>query len=105
MEEKKHTTKMSNTTLKTLAQITTGHGLLRRHLRHIHEQFKEDYDCQLCLEADEDPWHLWENCPALATARSNIRSTNKSFEEKLLEFFKNDEIKRIQAENDAFTAT
>ena len=62
---------MNQKDLRNLVQIITGHGLFKRHLRHWNDI--QDIACQLCGEDNEDPWHLWNLCPALNGLRTKIK--------------------------------
>ena len=63
--------KMNQKDLMNLVQIITGHGLFKRHLRHWNDI--HDTSCDLCGEAVEDPWHLWNLCPAPNGHRARIQ--------------------------------
>jgi hypothetical protein len=51
-------------------QFLTGHGWLQRHSWVINPSI--DQLCRLCGEGDEDPDHLWRECPALQVERSSV---------------------------------
>jgi hypothetical protein len=56
--------------LGIIIQFLTGHCWLNRHCQVIDPSV--DPLCRLCFEGDEDPGHLWMECPALVAERSNI---------------------------------
>ena len=71
--------KRSKTELNLLAQITTGHCRLRRHLA----QWRTEIDnkmCRRCDEAEETPHHLLEACPALARERAGWKQETERLE-------------------------
>ena len=92
----RHTIKMSITELNALAQIITGHGLYKDHMRHWNEI--EDFSCSLCKTAPEDSWHLWRECNRLT--RERRLSNNSNFERNLLKFFKCPRLKALVARNE-----
>jgi hypothetical protein len=51
-------------------QFLTGHGWLQRHSGVVNPSI--DQLCRLCGEGDEDPDHLWRECPALQVERSSV---------------------------------
>ena len=51
-------------------QFITGHGWLRRHCHVVDSSV--DPTCRLCLEDDEEPAHLFWECPAIASERRDI---------------------------------
>ncbi len=82
--------------------ITTGHGLYKRHLRHWNDL--ESFLCELCEEAWEDPWHLWDLCPVLDDSRNQSVTQLKagvSWERVLITFFRTPRIQELVAHNEA----
>jgi hypothetical protein len=51
-------------------QYLTGHGWLKSHSGVI--DHSTDQLCRLCGEGDEDPDHLWRECPAIQMERSSV---------------------------------
>ncbi len=79
--------------LQILAQVMTGHGLYKSHLRHWSDI--RDHSCSLCGEDWEDSWHLWEMCPRLKDAQKELRnmtSNGLSLESAILRFAKLQEL-------------
>ncbi len=88
--------------LQRLSQLVTGHGLFKRHLRHWNEL--SSFECELCGEAWEDTWHLWNLCPRLDREREVITHRyqgSKLFEKGILELFKTEVIKELMATNES----
>jgi ribonuclease HI len=85
--------------LNRLFQVVTGHGLFAAHLskwRNI------DIQCKLCLEEDESPFHLWNECPALTRERmerETLHSENKLLELEIIDFFSIKAIRDMMSEN------
>ena len=91
--------------LQELAQVITGHGLFKHHMRHWNEI--DDYQCALCGEADEDSWHIWEWCPKLQQERTNIRTLMErglTFEKGILRMMRSKDIIELRARNEALLA-
>ncbi len=92
VRENKLSTRLNQNELKHLAQIITGHGLFKRHLRHWNDI--QDIYCSLCGEDTEDPWHLWDLCPVLDEQRASInREIEKGllWERGLIKFFQKEQ--------------
>ncbi len=70
----KYTAHLSFGELSKLAQIATGHGMFKRHLRHWNAM--GDIQCSLCGEYLESSWNLWDMCPRLETERVKGHSDN-----------------------------
>ena len=56
--------------LGLVIQFITGHGFLMKHRSSLEPEVSAE--CRLCLEEDEDPEHLWRECPAIETERRKI---------------------------------
>ncbi len=81
--------------LHQLSQIITGRGLYKRLISKWTDI--PDISCSLCGEADEDPWHLWEYCPALKLERASVQNQFKqglSWFLALIKFFLYEENQR-----------
>ena len=94
--------KFNITELQSLAQVITGHGLYKYHLRHWNEI--EDYSCSLCGEAWEDTWHLWNLCPGLEGERREIAQKLKgvfTLEKGILQLFKSEKVLELTATNES----
>jgi hypothetical protein len=61
---------MTRIELCTRIQFLTGHGWLNSHCRVVDKT--TDPLFRLCGEADEDPDHLWRECPALCAERFSV---------------------------------
>ena len=61
---------MERSDLSVAIQCLTGHGWLRRHCHVVDNSV--DPTCRLCLEDDEEPAHLFWDCPAIARERTSI---------------------------------
>ncbi len=102
VRENKNMLKFSIKELQCLVQVTTGHGLYKRHLRHWNDI--EDYSCSLCGEAWEDTWHLWNLCPALDKERRKITQKLKgtfTLEKGILQLFRTEQIIELLAMNES----
>ncbi len=102
VEDGKRTVNLKVKELHEITQVVTGHGLFKKHLQYWNEI--DDYQCSLCGEADEDSWHLWELCPALATDRSIIRNLMEKsmpLEQGVLKWVKLQKIAQLRAENES----
>ena len=103
IRESRQVVKKSVKELQSLAQIVTGHGLYKNHMRHWVEEMDDD-QCSLCGEASENTWHLWEWCPKLAKNRMTIRqliNNGLMLENGLLRFMNYKEITELRAQNEA----
>ena len=60
---------MPRADLHLLAQVTTGHALLRKHLSQWQVM---DSFCRLCDDDLETPAHLLHDCPALALQQQQL---------------------------------
>ena len=67
---------VSRVELGLMIQFVTGHCYLLKH-RSLLEQGLA-YECRLCLEEDEDPMHLWCECPAIDSEQRKIGLINKT---------------------------
>ncbi len=104
--QKKHIVHLSFGELSKLAQIVTGHGLFKKHLRHWN--VVGDIQCSLCGEDLESSWHLWDMCPRLVTERNRLRcliSKGLSEERALLKFFDQQVLIELDAHNEAIIGT
>ena len=84
----KRVSRLSLKELSKLAQIVTGHDLLKRHMRDWNDL--RDIQCALCGEDVEYSRHLLEWCPKLKGVRNRIRylqSRGQPFKMALLKFF------------------
>ncbi len=102
MRESKTMVQLRIKDLQCLTMAITGNGLFKRHLRHWNDI--TEYDCGLCGEAWEDPWHLWDLCPVLDTERREIANRYKSgnkLEKGILEFFRTSKILELVATNES----
>ena len=103
-DKKKHLEKMSLGELHLLAQIITGHGLFKRHLRHWIDM--EQPNCALCEEDWESSWHLWAYCPFSSLIQDRLTcdvalKNGAPYERVLLKYFKNQTLKELMASNEA----
>ncbi len=88
--------------LQRLSQLVTGHGLFKRHLRHWNEI--SNIDCELCGEAWEDTWHLWNLCPKLGREREEITQKYQGvllFEKGILALFRTEVVTELIAINES----
>ena len=78
-----------------LAQITTGHCLLGRHLSHWQAVERE---CRLCKDGLESPHHLLTECAALTLEQmrfwNRVEEGNLS-EAMLLSYFQDTKVKTL----------
>ncbi len=68
----------------------------------------QEYQCSLCGEADEDPWHLWEWCPRLTEERMVIRKmldNGLDFEIGILKLMNTKKLDGLWAENESLLVT
>ncbi len=91
--------KLSKRELNVVVQATSGHGLFRSHLGKWVEDI--DVTCPLCLEGEEEPLHLWSDCPALSYERWEKARKSKEGEVILpiLKFFSSGRINRLMKKN------
>ena len=55
-----------------------------------------DSECMCCLEAEETPWHLWDECKALSQLREDVRKQeDKPLEASIIQFFKLKDLREI----------
>ncbi len=98
VRESNKITKMKIKELQAISQMITGHGLFKRHLMHWKEL--SDFQCQLCGEAEEDSWHLWEWCPRLNKERKIINEQmlqGLPYEHGILRLMKVKELRELWA--------
>ena len=67
---------ISRVELGLVIQFVTGHCYLLKHRSLLEPGLA--YECRLCLEEDEDPMHLWCECPAIDSERRKIGLINKT---------------------------
>ena len=67
---KEITTKLDRTTLSHVIQLATGHGYNNYHLSLKNSTINGE--CRLCMEDEEDTWHIVMECPALQWLRDRI---------------------------------
>ncbi len=103
VREEKRIVRMSQKDLQILTHTVTGHGLYKYHLGHWIE-LPDDDQCSLCLEAQEDTWHLWEWCPRLERDRAVIRLLIEKgllYEQGLIKMMRLKQIESLRARNEA----
>ena len=66
----KLTSRLTKQDLGKLIKFITGHGPFKSHMA-VCDNTINDTLCRLCLEAEENPLHLYCECPALVTARKS----------------------------------
>ena len=67
---------ISRVVLGLVIQFVTGHCYLLKHRSLLEPGLA--YECRQCLEEDEDPMHLWWECPAIDSEGRNIGLINKT---------------------------
>ena len=91
----KYMKKMSKKNLGVIFQAITGHGGFGHHIR----KWKKDTDqtCQYCLEEEmETAWHLWSECPALASTKESLpQGRYVPMEVVLLQVFKTEPVREL----------
>ena len=56
--------------LGLVIQFVTGNCYLMKHMSMLEPGLASE--CRLCLEEEEDPMHLWCECPAINSERRKI---------------------------------
>ena len=67
---------ISRVDLGLVIQFVTGHCYMMKHVSMLEPGMASK--CRLCLEGDEDPMHLWCECPAIGSERRKIGLINKT---------------------------
>ena len=62
--------RMNRKSLGSCLQFFTGHGWWKRHLNLA--KLDNDSECRLCMEEDETPMHLYNDCEAIKWDRMKI---------------------------------
>ena len=89
----KNMKKVSRVNLGLIFQVISGHGLFGHHLAKWHDI---DPECTCCLDAEETPWHLWNECEALSQQRKDVKSQeNLPLEASIIQFFKLTDLREI----------